>query len=184
MSISGTIVIGEVAHGTPRSLLDPMGIWYATAELTGDGSGGSVTFNFTPQQPGITPTLPDLRQRYLYICDGVFALDATADPGNATVNLFNRDAAIGAAPPMQLSKTVDTLPSVGTAGFLPSGDLLPDAAKRFPMFWITFPAATQIMISVQFQNNINLDGYTARVFGRYWDRQVRTVPGFPDSVMR
>ncbi len=184
MAITSVIVVGEVAHGTPRALTDPMGVWYGTAAVTGDASGGNVSAQFVPQQPNVTPLLPDLRQRYCYVCDGVSVVALNADPGNVAARLFTNDAAIGGAAPMQLAQARDAL-DFGGGFFLPDGDLLPEGAKRFALFSVLFPAgSTTVMVELRIQTNTLNNLTRFRAFGRYWDRAVINVPGFPNILTR
>ena len=160
-----------------------MGLWYGTAAVTGDASGGNVSVQFVAQQPAVTPTLPDLRRRYAYVCDGAMIVNFNADPGNLLCRLRSNDAQIGNASPAELFKAVDAR-DFGGGFFVPDGDMLPLGATRFPLFSVAFPGTVTQMVSLIAQTNNNGALYHFKAFGRFWDRAVINVPGFPNVLTR
>lgn len=184
MTIGVDIVAGNFAYGNPGSLGEPLGLWNAQADVTGDGSGGHISVRFQPQNPTLTPALPDQRLEFVYFVDGA-TIFVNTDPGNVSCRVRTHMARSNAAIAVPFEQIIarDTI-QVETNVFAPAGELVPVAWKRTPVFWDTqeLTAGEDDIVLLSAQTNTNLSIYRARAYGRYYDRQILSNRAFSRLV--
>ena len=176
MSIAVTIVVLEQPYGNPGSLGEPLGIFMGEVNIAGDGSGGFVEVRWVPQNILDTPPLPDKRLEHVYFVDGgamqtlgavssgVFVVSYETHWARANVAIVNRFAHRFAARP-QLENAITT----------PLDPIYADYVSRFPIFWerseLGLGSLTE-MSTMRWEANTIAQTFTARIYGRFYDRQV------------
>jgi len=180
MSITQDIIVLNVPYGNPGSLGEPLGIWTGRATVTGNATGGDIQVRFSPQNPILTPTLPDQRLQYVWFIDAAGITVGTAGGGNQGARLNTHWARPNSALPSPLDMMVvrDGLFNGNLEGA--SDPLIPAAWQRIPLFWDTQELATgnQVLVHLQVENNVNLVNHTFSAYGRYYDRQILSNRGF------
>jgi len=182
MSVQISIPIIETALWPQGDARDPLGVWGAAANATGDATAGEVSAFIQVQA--------DRRRSRIYTCYDAFTswIAGPTDTGTAIrARLFAGWPDINVTGGVQGYETMKFLPMASQLGWSTN----PIAGAEFPLidplqrFILLFDTSVQFandaltILRIDRNANVNTTLYTFQAYGYYWDRAILSTPGGP-----
>jgi len=181
MTVQGSFPVIETGLFKHQDARDPIGVWGAQGNITGDASGGQI-------QAFIQIPADKRRNRVytVYDCQSQNS-GGTLDTGTAAkIRIFLGWPDINLAGGIQAHETILFVQLEPAGGFNPpfTGPRrsMVDPNHRFLLIFdpsVQFANDAFTMISVERDANVNGSIYQTSAWGYYWDRAVFDVPGGP-----
>lgn len=181
MTVQITIPLLETGLYRQQDARDPLGIWAARNQATGDLTGGDMEANI--QIPA------DRRRSRVYSCydANTFATLGAADTATAIkIEIFTGWPDAQAAGGIQGHSTYLVVASDGNiwdnnTSFGPREPLITPLQRFLALFdpSTAFPTDALTIVRITRNANVNTTIYMFTAWGFYWDRNIFDIPGGP-----